>query len=70
MKIEIKHRWTDSIMFEYDVVGNSIAITLKAAIEARADLRDADLSDADLSGAYLRGAHLSNAEPITDKQRK
>ncbi len=54
MKIEIKHRYTESVLCTVD------AETLKQAVEM-ANLKGADLSRADLSGAYLSGANLSGA---------
>ena len=77
VKIEIRNRWTGTVLFEYKSEGNTIKKTL---IEARkqgadlqdadlrgadlqdADLQDADLQDADLRGADLRGADLRGAD--------
>jgi hypothetical protein len=76
MKIEIKKWWSTEILFTFECENNTIALTLKAAIEAGADLRgadlrgadlrdanlcDADLCDANLHGADLRGADLRGA---------
>ena len=71
IKIEIKNRWTGTIIFEYEKENNTIKDTLLEAIKSGADLRsadlrgaylrDADLSGADLSGANLRGANLRGA---------
>ena len=66
MKIEIKNRFTGSVIFELDIENNSIALTLKAAIESNVNLsgailRWADLSEANLSGANLSDANLSGA---------
>ncbi len=67
MKIEIKNRFTGSVIFSHEQEGNSIQITLKAAISSEADLfgsdlRGADLCGADLREAYLRGADLRGAD--------
>ena len=67
IKIEIKNRFTGSVIFELDVEDNSIAVTLQAAVSVNADLtcanlRDANLSGADLSGANLCGANLCGAD--------
>jgi uncharacterized protein YjbI with pentapeptide repeats len=62
MKIEIKNRFTGSVIFKLDVENNSISLTLKAAIKAKADLSDADLSRANLSDADLSDANLSRAD--------
>jgi len=56
VKIEIKNRWTGSVLFEYEKENNTIKETLEKAVEERADLRGAYLR-----GAYLRGADLSGA---------
>ena len=62
IKIEIRNRWTGSVVFEYTKEGNAITETVLEAIRRGADLRDADLCDADLRGADLRGADLCGAD--------
>ena len=72
IKIEIKNRWTGTIIFEYEKENNTIKDTLLEAIKSGAylcsaylsgaDLRSADLSGADLSGANLSGAYLCGAD--------
>ena len=62
IKIEIRNRWTGSVVFEYTKEGNTITETVLEAIRCDADLRDAYLCDADLSGTDLRGADLSGAD--------
>ena len=61
VKIQIKNRWTGSILFEYEKEDNTIKDTLIEAIKKDAYLRGADLCNADLRGADLRGADLRNA---------
>ena len=66
IKIEIRNRWTGSVVFEYTKEGNTITETVLDAIRRGADLRDADLygadlRDADLCGAYLCDANLRDA---------
>jgi hypothetical protein len=66
MKIEILNRFNGSVLFSHDVEGNTLAITVMAAIKSDADLSDANLSganlsDADLIDANLRYANLSDA---------
>ena len=56
IKIEIRNRWTGSVVFEYTKEGNTITETVLDAIRRGADLRGADLRDADLRGANLRDA--------------
>ena len=71
MKIQIKARFTGSVLFEHDAEGNTISITLQAAVKARANLvganlvganlARANLARANLDGAYLDGAYLGGA---------
>ena len=62
IKIEIRNRWTGSVVFEYTKEGNTITETVLDAIRRGANLRDANLRDADLRGADLRGANLRDAK--------
>jgi len=67
MKIEIKSRFSMEILFSHECEDNGVAITLAAAITAKADLYGADLYGAnlygaDLGGANLRGANLGGAD--------
>ena len=69
VKIQIKNRWTGSILFEYEKEDNTIKDTLIEAVKNNADLRGAnlygaDLRDANLRGADLRGADLRGAKEI------
>ena len=61
VKIEIKNRWTGSILFEYEKEDNTINDTVMEAVKNGAYLGDADLCGAYLGGAYLRGADLGGA---------
>ena len=66
MNIQIKSRFTGTVLFEHDCEGNSVRLTLELAIKIGANLIDANLIGAnligaDLSGAYLSGANLSRA---------
>ena len=66
IKIEIRNRWTGSVVFEYTKEGNTITETVLDAIRRGADLcganlYGADLRDADLCGADLRDANLCGA---------
>ena len=66
IKIEIRNRWTGSVVFEYTKEGNTITETVLEAIRRDADLyganlRGANLCDADLYGANLRCADLRGA---------
>ena len=70
-KIQIKHRYTDAVLFECDApAGWASGMHMRHALEkasasradlSRADLYGAGLSGADLSGADLYGADLSRA---------
>jgi len=61
VKIEIKHRFSGSILFEYESVDNTVAKTVMEAIKQYADLRYADLTSADLRSADLTSANLTSA---------
>ena len=62
IKIEIRNRWTGSVVFEYTKEGNTITETVLEAIRRGANLRDANLRDADLRDANLRDANLCDAD--------
>lgn len=62
IKIEIRNRWTGSVVFEYTKEGNTITETVLDAIRRGADLRDANLCGADLRGSNLRDANLRGAD--------
>jgi len=62
IKIQIKNRFTGSVIFEYESEHNDIKTTVKEAVSSGADLSGAYLSGANLSGAYLSGADLSGAD--------
>ena len=61
IKIEIRNRWTGSVVFEYTKEGNTITETVLDAIRRGADLHSADLRDANLRDANLRDANLRDA---------
>ena len=61
IKIEIRNRWTGSVVFEHTKEGNTITETVLDAIRRGADLRGANLYGANLYGANLRGADLRGA---------
>jgi hypothetical protein len=61
MKIEIKNRYNNSILFSYECENNTILKTLLKGLEKGANLHSAYLIDADLSGANLCGANLHSA---------
>ena len=58
--MQIKHKITGEVLFEKDV--ESMRLCVQAAIEVKANLRDADLRGADLRGADLRDADLWGAD--------
>ena len=72
IKLQIKSRWTGSVLFEYEKENNTIKDTLIEAVKSDADLggaylrgaylRAADLGDAYLGDAYLGDAYLSGAD--------
>ena len=66
MKQQIKHRYTDAVLFECDVpddVSSELQMrhALEKAVSARANLADANLAGAYLEGANLEGAYLEHA---------
>ena len=61
IKIEIRNRWTGSVVFEYTKEGNTITETVLDAIRRGADLYGADLCGANLCDANLRSANLRSA---------
>jgi hypothetical protein len=62
MKIQIKNRFTGSILFEHECENNTIKETLiRCANLEGANLECADLLGADLRGANLEGANLEYA---------
>jgi len=61
MKIEIKCRFSGSILFSHEAEDNSVKLTLEAAVSARANLAGANLARANLDGANLDGANLAGA---------
>lgn len=62
IKIEIRNRWTGSVVFEYTKEGNTITETVLDAIRRGADLHSADLCDANLCGSNLRCADLCDVD--------
>ena len=61
IKIEIKNRWTGSVLFEYEKENNTVKDTMEEAIKEGAYLEGADLKGAYLKGADLGGANLEGA---------
>lgn len=62
IKIEIRNRWTGSVVFEYTKEGNTITETVLEAIRRGADLCGANLYGADLRGSNLRCANLCDVD--------
>ena len=62
IKIEIKNRFTGSLLFEWESENNTIKETVFEALKTRANLSDANLFGANLSGANLSGADLFGAD--------
>ena len=59
MRIQIRHRYNYSVLFECEA--DSMKIAVKLAIKAKANLSGANLFGANLSRANLYGADLSRA---------
>lgn len=53
VKIEIKNRWTGSVLFEYEKEDNTLRDTVIEAVKQGANLVGANLEGADLKGAYI-----------------
>ena len=69
MKYKVKNRWTGEVQFNAEIECKKdelesvkLGLSIKWAIENRADLRGADLRGANLSRANLRGADLRGAD--------
>ena len=62
IKLQIKNRFTGSVLFEYEKEDNTVKDTVVEAVKTRADLSGANLRGADLRGADLTGANLSLAD--------
>ena len=74
-KHQIKHRWSDSVLFECDVPddmasGLRTRYVLEKAVEADAYLAGANLAGANLAGANLAGANLAGANLAGAKWRE
>ena len=65
VKLQIKNKWTDSVLFEYEKEKNTIQETVVEAVRQGADLRGAYLRGAYLQGADLRGAKIKTAAVFT-----
>jgi len=61
MKIEIKSRFSGKVLFQHTQEGNSIKITVEAAVNARANLAGANFAGANLARAKLAGANFAGA---------
>ena len=62
IKIQIKNRFTGSVLFEYEKEENTIKDTVVEAVNNDADLRGANLRGAYLVGANLRDANLRDTD--------
>jgi len=69
IKIEIKNRFTGSVIFTYEKENATIKEAVAQAVKGGANLEGANLEGADLIGAYLRGANLEGAD-LRDAKNK
>jgi uncharacterized protein YjbI with pentapeptide repeats len=60
MKLQIKNRYKDTVIYEGDA--NNILDLVQQAVASGANLEGADLEGANLYGADLRGANLYGAD--------
>ena len=61
MNIEIKCRFSGSVLFLHEHIENTMKLTVDAAVKARANLAGANLARANLYGANLYGEALTKA---------
>ena len=61
MKIEIKHRYTNKVLYSHEEENNTILKTLQRANLDEANLYGANLERANLDGANLYGVNLERA---------
>ena len=59
MKIEIKNRWTDAVIYTADISDD-----IESGLQMRAALEQATVAKINLGGANLSGANLSDANLI------
>ena len=64
MKIQITALFSGSVLFEHEAERNTVALTLVAAVKARASLVGASLVGANLTDARLDGAKLIGANLV------
>ena len=62
MKIEIKCRFAQKVLFEHDCKDNTIKKTVEEAVKCRSDLSWSNLRGSDLSGSDLSGSDLSGSD--------
>jgi hypothetical protein len=62
MKIEIRNRWSNEVIYTHEAEGATMRDAVLAAVRQGADLRDANLRDADLRDANLRDANLRGTD--------
>ena len=55
MLIEIKHRYNGSVLFSYDVEGNTVQKTIVAAVRRTADLRGLTCKGLTCEGLTCKG---------------
>lgn len=60
-KIQIKHIYSNSVLFEFEKEDNTIRDTVEKAVKHNVNLSGANLHGADLYGADLSGANLRDA---------
>lgn len=62
MKIEIKNRYTNEVIFTHECEDNTIKKTVEEAVRHGVNLSYSDLSGSDLSGSDLKGSNLSYSD--------
>lgn len=64
MKIEIKNRITNEVIFTHECENNTIKKTVEEAVRQNANLGNANLENAYLGNAHLGNANLGNAKNL------
>ena len=62
MKIEIRNRWTNAVIFTHEADGATMRDAVQKAHDSGANLSGAELGGANLRGAELIGADLRDAD--------
>ncbi len=62
MLIEIKNRFTGTVIFSHEAENNTMKLTVEAAVKSQVYLRNSNLSGSYLRNSNLSGSNLSNSD--------